>query len=102
MSGSYRLTPHAEENVETICAFIADDSVDAALRVLDSLEGAFEQLAETPDLGHRREDLTDRPVKFWRVYSYLVVYDPTSIPLTIIAALHGARDLEHILKELDR
>jgi hypothetical protein len=36
-------------------------------------------------------------VKFWNVYSYLVVYDPASTPLTIVAILHGARDIERLL-----
>jgi hypothetical protein len=44
----------------------------------------------TPGIGHTRQDLTDQPVKFWSVYSYLVVYDPESRPLTIVAVLHGA------------
>lgn len=67
MSPRYRLTPNAQAQVDAICTFIAEDSVDAALRVLGSLEQAFEQLAETPEIGHSREDLTNRPVKFWRV-----------------------------------
>lgn len=100
MSRGYRLTPEARANVDEICAFIAQDSVDAALRVLEALEDAFDQLAATPETGHRREDLTARPVKFWRVYSYLVVYDPASAPLSIIAVLHGARDVERLLKSI--
>ena len=32
--------------------------------------------AQSRGIGHTREDLTSRPVKFWSVYSYLVVYDP--------------------------
>jgi plasmid stabilization system protein ParE len=51
-------------------------------------------------LAHAREDLTDRPLKFWTVYSYLVVYDPAGDPLTIVAVLHGARDVAQILKEI--
>lgn len=31
---------------------------------------------------------------------YLIVYDPASQPLTIVAVLHGARDVEQILKDL--
>ncbi len=49
-------------------------------------------------MGHTRVDLTVRPLKFWSVYSYLVVYDPTSTPLAVVAVLHGARDVENILK----
>ena len=66
--------------------------------MLDAFEHAFDQLATTPEIGHTREDLTDRPVKFWSVYSYLIVYDPASAPLAIIAVLHGARDVEQFLK----
>ena len=29
-------------------------------------------LAANPGLGHRRRDLTSKPVRFWPVYSYLV------------------------------
>ena len=49
-------------------------------------------------MGHTRADLTARGLKFWSVYSYLVVYDPASTPLTVVAVLHGARDVENILK----
>lgn len=98
MSRGYRLTPEAQANVDEIGAFVANDSVDAALRVLDALEDAFTLIAATPGIGHKREDLTSRPVKFWSVYSYLIVYDPESSPLTIVAVLHGAQDVERLLK----
>ena len=90
----YRLTPEAQSHLDEICAYIAAESVDAALRVLDGFEHAFDQLASMPEIGHTREDLTARPVKFWGVYSYLIVYDPASTPLIVIAVLHGARDVE--------
>jgi plasmid stabilization system protein ParE len=99
VSKGYRLTPEALACVEEICAFIAEDGVDAALHVLDEFERAFDQLAASPEMGHRREDLTARPVKFWSVDSYLIVYDPVSTPLTVIAVLHGARDVKALLKE---
>ena len=93
MSRGYRLTPEAQAQLDEIGMYIAAENVDAALRVLDAFENAFDQLAAMPDIGHVREDITARPVKFWRVYSYLIVYDPASTPLTIIAVLHGARDV---------
>ena len=42
-------------------------------------------------------NLTRRPVKLWSVFSYLLVYDPESTPLTVIAVRHGARDVEQLL-----
>ena len=99
MSASYVLTPEAQAHINEIGAYIGQDSVDAALNVYNALEEAFGLLAEQPGLGHSRQDLTDRPLRFWTVYSYLVVYDPESRPLTIIAVLHGARDVEKLLKQ---
>lgn len=66
MSRRYQVTQEAQSQLDAIGTFIAQDSVDAALRVLDSLEEAFEQPADMPDIGHMREDLTDKPVKFYR------------------------------------
>lgn len=97
---AFRLTPSAEEHVGDIVGFIATDNEDAAVRVRHALYSAFDLLASRPDIGHAREDLTNRPLKFWSVYSYLVVYDPASDPLSIIAVLHGARDVAHVLKEI--
>jgi toxin ParE1/3/4 len=56
-----------------------------------------EKLAEFPQLGHIRDDLTDLPVKFWPVYSYLIVYNPKSDPLEIVRVLSGALDIPEIL-----
>ena len=64
MSSGYRLTPSAQSDVEEITDFIAEDSVEAALRVHDALEEAFRHLAEMPAMGHPRQNLTDRPLKF--------------------------------------
>lgn len=100
MSLTYRLTERAEADVDAIADFIAGDNVDAAVKVVLALEDAFVLLASRPGIGHTREDLTDRPLKFWSVYSYLVVYDPSGDPLTIVAVLHGARDVAEILKEI--
>ncbi len=51
-------------------------------------------LAENTAAGHLREDLTPLPVKFWPVFSYLVVYDPEMKPLGIARIVHGHRDLK--------
>jgi toxin ParE1/3/4 len=97
---TYRLTERAEADVEAIADFIAADSIDTAVKVLLALEEAFVLLASRPGVGHARDDLTDRPLKFWSVYSHLVVYEPAADPLTIVTVLHGARDVAQILKEI--
>jgi plasmid stabilization system protein ParE len=102
VSQAYRLTQRAEADVEAIADFIAADSIDAAMKVVLALEEAFVLLASRPNIGHAREDLTDRPLKFWSVYSYLIVYEPAGDPLTIVAVLHGARNVAQIVKEIGR
>ena len=59
------------------------------------------RLAAYPRMGHVREDLADRTLRFWPVYSYLVVYRPDSQPLQIIRVLHGARDVPRILERFE-
>ena len=99
MNGRFRFTTEAEAQLAEIVDFIAVDSEDAARRVLTGIHEALDKLAAMPAMGHLREDLTERPLKFWGVYSYLIVYDPASSPLSVIAILRGARDVEQILKD---
>ncbi len=94
----YFLVPEARKDLTEILAHIADDCVDAALRVHDRFVEIFELLAENPDAGHFRDDLTSRPVRFFPVYSYLVVYSADTLPLEIVRVLGAARDVESILK----
>jgi antitoxin ParD1/3/4 len=90
----YRLTPLAEDDLFDIWSFIAPHDLAAADRLENALYDACQRVAERPDLGHWRRDLTDKPVRFFPVRgTYLIVYDPASEPLEIIRILHGARDI---------
>lgn len=93
------LTPLAKEDLDEIYEYIRKDNPDAALRVLNSLRNAMRKLAEMPEMGHFRRDLSDEPFRFWSVYSYLIIYAPESRPLQVVRVLHGARDIRSILEE---
>lgn len=99
MASRFRLSPEATTQLGDIVEFIAEENVDAAVRVRNAIYEACDLLAGMPEMGHLREDLTPRPVKFWSVYSYLVIYDPASSPLEIIAVVHSARDVARLLNE---
>ena len=58
----------------------------------------FGLLATMPGIGHWRKDLMAEPVKFFPVYSYLIVYRPETKPLQVVAVLHGRSDVEQVLK----
>ena len=94
----FRLAAEAAADLTEIFNYIAEDSIDAAQRVSVGIYDEMKKLARNPGIGHKRRDLTSRDLLFWPIYSYLVVYQPTSV-LNIIAVLHGRRDVRKILKK---
>jgi antitoxin ParD1/3/4/toxin ParE1/3/4 len=97
--GRYVLTAAARTDLSEIAEFIRRDSPSAARRVVESLREAMVKLAGMPEMGHVREDLAQASLRFWPVYSYLIVYLPESRPLQILRVLHGARDVRSLLEE---
>lgn len=102
MTARYVLTPEAQQDLAEIADFIADTSGPApAEQVVRELGRGFQLLAEQPDIGHGREDITDDPeIRFWSVYSYLIVFVPAAKPLAVVSILHGARDPKHIAEHI--
>jgi antitoxin ParD1/3/4/toxin ParE1/3/4 len=91
------LTPAARGDLEGIVDYIAKDSPDAAQRVRRELRDSMRKLARTPGMGHFRSDLSDEPLRFWQVYSFLIIYRPETRPLQIVRVLRAARDVRTIL-----
>jgi antitoxin ParD1/3/4/toxin ParE1/3/4 len=92
------LTRPAERDLDAIKTFLKERTgPEIARRVMRDLRSALELLASQPGIGHAREDLTTRPLKFWPIYSYLIVYDPVPVPVQIIRVLHGKRDIQAII-----
>lgn len=89
------LSPLARQDLQEILDYVAADSgsLGTADKVAGDFEAALETVAASPDIGWRRKHLTGSGIRWWRVHSYLVVYDPASKPLRVIRVLHGARDL---------
>jgi len=54
--------------------------------------------AENPEMGHLREDLTDKPVKFWTFkWRYLIIYKRLPQP-EIVRVLSGYRDIINLIE----
>jgi toxin ParE1/3/4 len=99
MNARYVLAPQAALDLVEIWRYIREQtSVTVANRVESAIREKICFLAESPGAGHRRKDLTDEHVKFFPVYSYLIVYRPETNLLQIASILHGRRDVEQILK----
>jgi toxin ParE1/3/4 len=99
MSVQFTLAPQAALDLFEIWEYIKDQ---ASVTTADHVESAIREriafLAASPKAGHYRKDLTDEDVKFFPVYSYLIVYRPTTKPLQIASILHGRRDVTGLLK----
>ena len=95
----FRLSPEAAQDLTEIFEYLAQFSVDAAERVRTELYDAMRGLARMPGMGHRREDFTKKPVRFWPLRSYEIIYNPDSTPLGIVAVLHGKRNIKRILRK---
>lgn len=94
----YVLAPEARTDLREIRDFyVAEAGTEVARGVLTELRTAFRFLVENRHVGHTRQDLTHREVRFWPVRAYLVVYWPEADPIEIIAVLHGSRDVERVL-----
>ena len=93
----YIFSNEAEADFDSILEYIAADSIQSALDVHARFLETFQLLAENPEAGHYREDLTSRAVRFFPVYSYMVVYISGSRPVEIARILGAAQDLESIL-----
>ncbi len=99
MTAGYQLTETAEAELAEILLYVADrDGVERALYVHGRFVQAFELLAAQQGAGTTRPNLTGEHVRWWFVFKWVVIYDPESSPIGILRVIHGARDLERLLR----
>jgi plasmid stabilization system protein ParE len=72
----FKLHPEVYNDLEEIWEFTAEDNLDAADRVREGIYTAIKSLVSFPRQGHRRTDLTSRPLRFLIVRNYLIAYAP--------------------------
>ncbi len=53
---------------------------------------AIRRLVVFPNQGHRRPNLTTRPLRLTVVREYLIAYAPDEKPLWVVAVMHGRRN----------
>ncbi|HUO27096.1 MAG TPA: type II toxin-antitoxin system RelE/ParE family toxin [Candidatus Aquilonibacter sp.] len=99
MRRRYVLAPEAAHDLAAIWRYISEQSsTETAERAESIIRDRIVFLSKTPGAGHSRKDLTDESVKFFPIYSYLIVYRPDTTPLQVVAILHGRRNVKKVLK----
>jgi plasmid stabilization system protein ParE len=61
------------------------------LGVREDILDAVRKLVPFPHQGHKRPDLTTKPLRFQTVRNYIIAYAPDEKPLVVLAVLHGRR-----------
>lgn len=99
----YVLSPQAIDDIFEIATHLDQENIDASIRVSKTLVNACEAIAAYPSLGKTRKVNASKTVRIRLAnprWPYLIVYDPDVSPLRILRILHGARNLDRILKTL--
>jgi toxin ParE1/3/4 len=104
VSVAVSIQPRADADLVEVAAFLAQDSIDVALRFLANARSTIDGLIENPHIGPRFRGVSDRlvevryiPVKGFE--RHLVFYQATKDQVRILRVLHGARDLPVELQE---
>lgn len=98
-----RIRPQADQDIDTHTDFLANESLQAAIRYIDNVEATYQRLAEHPLIGSTRyahlpllENLRVWPVS--KFENYLVFYIDRSQYIDVIRVLHSAQDIPAILQ----
>ena len=88
--------PEAENDLDEIWGYIAQDNPDNADRFLDRIQERFLALADFPQMGTSRDELK-AGLRSQPVGNYLIFYFPLADGIEVVRVLHGARDVESLL-----
>jgi len=98
MRPRYTLAPQAARDLAQIWRYLKKETGrETADRIEAVIRSKVALLAQAPGIGHWRRDITAADVRFFAVYSYLIVYRPDTKPLQVVSILHARRDVERVL-----
>jgi toxin ParE1/3/4 len=92
----------AENDIDQIARFIAQQNLSAALRFYDAVDETLTLLARMPRVGKQRtaidpslKGLRSWSVKWYR--NYLIFYLPLNDGIDVVRVVHGSRDLPRVI-----
>ena len=99
MSNICRFTAAASRDIENIIDYIADkSSFDAAERLLKKINQKCSNLANFPNIGRRRDELSPL-LRSFPVDNYLIFYRPIEGGIEIARVVSGYQDLDALFDE---
>jgi toxin ParE1/3/4 len=92
----YRLSRRAEQDLEDIWLYVAQNDAIAADRLLGKILDKLPMLAQFPEMGKSRDDIL-KGLRSFPVKPYLVFYTRTADRVEIVRLLHQSRDITNQL-----
>ena len=87
--------PEAQNDLDEIWWFIAQDSPDNADKFLDRIQDSCLTLADFPKMGVSRNEIKNS-LRSHPISNYLIFYFPIEDGIDIIRIIHGSRDIERL------
>ena len=86
-------TRTAEDHLDAIHAYIAQDSQEYALRTVDRLTRRSQQIADFPLSGHRVPEYDMGQIRQMIEGPYRIIYHIKPDQIDVLAVIHGAMDV---------
>lgn len=93
-------THGAREDLDSILAFIAEDSPEAASDVLEVVLGVTESLSRLSNRGRVVPEVEISSIREVFIYSYRLLYEVTDTSVRVLSFVHGAREFSKWRREL--
>jgi len=94
----YRLSSRALREVSEILSRLhSEASPSIADNMENRLFAAFNDVGRYPALGHKRDDLTQKPVLFHAVRPYVIMFRRNGKQAQILRVVHGSRDIGKLI-----
>lgn len=88
-------TDTAEEHLDAIYAFIAKDSPEYALRMVDRLTRRSQQIASYPLSGRKVPEYEMEQIREVIEGPYRIIYHIKPDQIDVLAVIHGSQDILH-------
>ena len=86
-------TETAQQHLDGIYAYIAQDSPEYALRMVDRLTRRSQQIADIPLSGRRVPEYNMDQIREVIEQPYRIIYHIKPDQIDVVAVLHGARNI---------
>lgn len=91
-SRRFILAPAARQDLNNLWDYIAEESPQAADRVINALRASLRNLAEHPEMGRQRDELIPH-LRSFPSQRHVIFYRHDSETITVLRVLHEARDV---------